>query len=1811
MYLEGRLKNRPGTAINSSSLKKRPTPDSAPLAFGQEQLFFLDQLHPGSAAYNRRWGLELVGKLNRTALMDSILELVKRHEVLRINVAVVEGRSRAIIHPYQSFEVPFTDFSSSSSKVASYQAHDFAVKESQRHFNLSSDRLFRPHLIRIEPTHHVLLLNTHHIIFDGWSERIFFRQLANFYNSYQSNHIPSDPFPPLQFPDFAHFQRNKVSGDHLQSLSRYWKKRLQDGAPFLKLATDYPRPAYRTTRGERISMHLSAQTTNSLKDLSRATDATLFMTLFAAFTVLLSKLSSQDDILAGAIIAGRNYAQLEEVIGFFANTLVLRTDLSDDPSFSHLLRQVRETSLEAYDHQDMPFETLVEILNPPRNPSYTPLIQATMQLRNLPEFEGKLTGIQVNNYDLGYREAIFDLNLGIDETAAGLSCKLLYNNDLFSESTAKRILQQYKKIINVVISNPGTVLSTIIDNILSMEQTSDSQILRPRSSKRVSETNLTPTQLLMWTGQKFRPTIPLYNLTYAFTIHDRLNPQAFRDAFGTLLSKSDALRTIIEEKDYVPHQKTRTNLKFELPIIDLSNERDADGAAQDWIEAHYQKVFNFEERLFNTALLKITDERWIWYLNLHHILFDFKSIELIFRRMEEYYKLALQGDLINIPELPAFRDFTHWEKSIRSSPDYPRIEAYWDQKFAQGMEPLSFYGHRAIKRSTIVHRKFLILGVERTKKLRQMAESLFFTKTKDASLLNIFVALLFAFIHRSTGIQDLSIAIPFHNRSNEKFRETIGLLMEMLIFRVSIEPTDTFSSLIKKVTLEALETLKYRNYPMANTLSKRVYEVYLNFMTPVFSDFLGADVNVADKYRGHDEDSLAIQIQDYEGTGSLKMQFDFHGDVFRIDDEKRSLDHFERILDAFLENPDQKLNQVDLLSLEEREQVLSAPNDTGAYFPESATIIELFEEQVQKTPENTAVSRAGDLITYAELNSKANQVAHRLRAQSMLPDDRVGLYIDRSIEMLIGLLGILKAGAAYLPIDPTFPLPRIDFILQDSGANIVLTHSSLKSNLANKKLTVLCLDDWGNFSPESVENPSMTVGPENLAYVIYTSGSTGKPKGVMIEHRSLVNFTHWAREAWSLEEQDRVLQFTSLSWDAHIEEIFPTLSSGAAIVLRTPEMIETFTSFLDLSRDWGITMWDLPTSYWHELTQAIIADQLPIPPSLRRVVIGGQQANRAQVQEWKTVIRKEIRLFNCYGLSETTSIATQFDFADEEKDHSGEVSIGTPIQNVQVYVLDQHMNPLPRGLTGEVWIGGAGLARGYINRPELNSSLFAANPFRNSSGDRIFKTGDLARYLPGGNLEFMGRADQQVKIRGYRIELGEIEVALSRHPAVRETAVLARGAINRPSGSDADEKRLVAYVVSDSSYRSDLSRAEFQDFLHRTLPDFMVPYIYVMLDDLPMTATGKIDRQALPDPEGQALAMGSSFQAPSNDIEWRLAAIWEDVLGVKPIGVMDNFFDLGGHSLLAVRLFSVIEKEIGANLPLMTLFESPTIAHQASYLHGELSDDETHWVVEITRTGTRPPFFCISPSVVDIITYRDLSRNMGPDQPFYALYSDRLGLWQKGKEYLEDIAKEFTTKIREISPEGPYLLGGYSAGGHIALAIAQQLTREDGRVALVVLFDTFGPDYPLPLPWVTPRIMRLLRLIRRIESYFWKFRILDWERRIKYLRLPKIQSWLFDRYGETKNSEMGISLHEKIFDSSIRSKSHFKAYSGDALLVRAEKGMLGIRKDPGMGWDSVFTGNFDISMVPGNHEDILFGPRSAIVAKQLNKRITAALARLH
>ncbi|MDQ2979709.1 MAG: amino acid adenylation domain-containing protein, partial [Acidobacteriota bacterium] len=593
-------------------------------------------------------------------------------------------------------------------------------------------------------------------------------------------------------------------------------------------------------------------------------------------------------------------------------------------------------------------------------------------------------------------------------------------------------------------------------------------------------------------------------------------------------------------------------------------------------------------------------------------------------------------------------------------------------------------------------------------------------------------------------------------------------------------------------------------------------------------------------------------------------------------------------------------------------------NATETDYPKDKTVQRLFEEQAARTPDAVAVDWDGVRVTYGELNRRANRVARYLREQGVGPDVLVGIYGERSPDMVVALLAILKAGGAYLPLDPAYPPERLRFLLEDSGALLVLAYGEAASDAPALPVRTVALDGAGDaIGPECESDFESGVTPSSLAYVIYTSGSTGKPKGVEIEHRSIVNYAACIANLFDLRTTDRVLQFASLSFDVAAEEIFPTLARGGTLVLRTEDMIETVRTFVDKCRDWGVTVLDLPTSYWHELVAVASEGRLEIPESVRLMVVGGEQALPERFLQWRKLSRYDVRFLNGYGPTETTVAATFWEAGVSTQTSLAQtVPIGRPIANVRTYVLDAASEPVPIGFVGQLHVGGVGVARGYRNRPDLTRTRFVPDPFTQRGG-RLYRTGDLVRYRHNGDLEYLGRADGQVKIRGFRVELGEIEAALSEISGVREAVVRARADLP-------GESRLVAYVVGDPS--APVSVSELRRVLIGRLPGYMVPAAFVSLEKMPRTPTGKVDPAALPSPDSARPELDSRYQEPRSPAEETLTGIWRTVLGLDRIGVHDNFFELGGHSLLATQVISRARDAFHVEVPLRDLFLSPTVA---------------------------------------------------------------------------------------------------------------------------------------------------------------------------------------------------------------------------------------------------------------------------------------------
>ena len=731
------------------------------------------------------------------------------------------------------------------------------------------------------------------------------------------------------------------------------------------------------------------------------------------------------------------------------------------------------------------------------------------------------------------------------------------------------------------------------------------------------------------------------------------------------------------------------------------------------------------------------------------------------------------------------------------------------------------------------------------------------------------------------------------------------------------------------------------------------------------------------------------------------------------------------------ENPDRSLSSSLHLSHAERHRRLMQWNDTQTDYPKDRCVHQLFEEQVGRTPDATAVVFENRRLTYRELNTRANRLAHCLLKLGVGPDALVGICIERSPDMLAGLLGILKAGGAYVPLDPRYPSDRLNFMLQDSGLKVLVTEELLRPRFSEFKDQLVCID-LDAISRESPENCCGKAKAENLAYVIYTSGSTGKPKGVQICHRSLVNFLVSMRSRPGLTGEDTLLAVTTVSFDIAALELYLPLIAGACVVLVSRESAADGYQLRETLERTAPTVMQATPATWRLLVEAGWRGSKDL-----KVLCGGEAMPRDLAGE---LLTRSSAVWNMYGPTETTVWSTTSQITSSY----GSITVGRPIANTEIYVLDSQLEPVPVGAPGELYIGGDGVARGYLHRPDLTAEKFIPNPFREQGcGARLYRTGDLARYQPNGEIECLGRIDNQVKVRGFRIELGEIESVLAEYPGARQNVVVAR------EGAPGD-KRLVAYVAVGRA--KSLPADALREFLKQRLPDYMLPSRFVFLEVLPLTPNGKVDRRALPVPEQMELAPQKEHVAPRNSIESRLVKIWESVLNLPTVGVKENFFELGGHSLLVTKLLRRVEHTFGRRLSMAAIFEAPTIEQQASVLGNSRALRWPSALAPIQPAGSRPPFFCFGFSAGPV--FRALAGRLGSDQPLIGVDPTLIEGSQVPAPYrMEEIAACIAKQMRELQPDGPYYLGGICAGGLVAYATATHLLAQAQQVATLALFE--------------------------------------------------------------------------------------------------------------------------------------------------------------
>lgn len=1343
--------------------------------------------------------------------------------------------------------------------------------------------------------------------------------------------------------------------------------------------------------------------------------------------------------------------------------------------------------------------------------------------------------------------------------------------------------------------------------------------------ERISRAGVLPiayAQQRFWFMEQLAPGTFVNNLTTAFDLVGQLDVLVLEQSLGEIFRRHEILRTTFPSKAGKSTQSIAPDLTFTLPIIDLQElaEIDREPEARRLFTQLAEQPFNLElESSFRVALIQLDPEVHRIIVVMHHLICDGLSIGIFFKELAILYSAFTQNQPSPLVDLRVqYADFAVWQHQRISGETVNVSLEYWRRQLGGVLPILQLPIDRPrppIQTYRGVYRFFQLppqLSVE--------IESL--SQREGVTLFMTFLAAFKTLLYRYSGQEEIIVGTPIAGRSRVEILGSIGCFVNTLVLRTNLEHNPSFLILLSRVKQLALDAYAHQEIPVEKLIEVLNPDRDLSY-SPLFQAMFifehgsrenwglpGITVTPLDVARkGIANFDITLNLT--KTTAGIQGGFEYNSDLFDAATIERMVGHFHTLLGGIVANPDQGIANLPLLTAAEQQQLLVDWNDTHVDYPKNTCIHQLFEAQVTRTPTAIAVVCGARQITYQDLNDRANQLAQHLHGIGVTADVLVGILMERSIELIVGLLGILKAGGAYVPLDPSYPPARLSYVLADAGIEILLTQPELSSFFPSPPAQVVCLDpDWQAIESYDRANQDRSVCSNHLAYVLYTSGSTGKPKGVEIEHRNVVNFLQAMSHSPGIEPEDTLMAITTISFDIAQLEVYLPLIAGAKIMMVPRELVTDADRLLrDLSQSavsQPLVMQGTPAT-WQMLLSAGWNRDCPL-----KVLCGGDALSTQLAQAMSAT---GSQLWNLYGPTETTIWSTIYKvdvsqpIASQPSTPNSQltgndalVSIGRPIANTQIYILvggaSQHENrqlqPVPIGVPGELYIGGDGLARGYFNQPELTAEKFIPNPFGTAKSARLYRTGDLARYLSDGNIEFLGRIDNLVKVRGFRIELGEIETALRQHPKIYQAVVIARE-INPGS------KSLIAYIV----LHQDLTPAidEFRSFLKDILPEYMVPSIFLLLDSLPITANGKIDRRALPLPDRHSLEPGTTFVAPNDGLELQLTKMWERLLGIESIGTSDNFFNRGGHSLLVVQLFAEIEKTFEHHLPLGVLFQSPTIKQLAAILRQEPGSIAWSSLVPIATSGSKPPLFCAHPISGNVFDYYPLAAHLGPDQPIYGLQSPGLDGIRVPLTRIEDMATHYIREIQTVQPHGPYFLAGYSLGALIAFEIACQLEIQGEKIGLLALLDDAAPT----LPRVRPP------LFQSIGIHLHNLYQLSTTGRIQYIK-DRIIFRLF--YKHQENSQIALLIDDwgiplpreylKVLDHNYQAAQEYrgKSYQGEVTLFRSTIQPLELTHSQDLGWGELANGSVKIYPVKGQHRGLLKEPSIGILVENLKLGLT-------
>lgn len=1026
-------------------------------------------------------------------------------------------------------------------------------------------------------------------------------------------------------------------------------------------------------------------------------------------------------------------------------------------------------------------------------------------------------------------------------------------------------------------------------------------------------TPLTQSQTLLWLGQELNPGSPMYNMGMSYELQGTLSVPVFIKAFELLVSQSDALRSIFEIEKGHPVQRYLSQIEYTVPFEDLSILANPMEAYKEWESTRIAIPFDLKKCLFDCVIIKLDHNKYIWYLNQHHLITDGWSTTILFSKMSQLYASILKEASPQLDALPLFKDYSIYCNQEATLGKIEKASNHWAGKLKNIPPPSPLYFKKDIKLNTASHRSLVLLGAERSLKLKTLANQKGIRGwTLDSTYYTLFLTAFFAFLYRVTGQNELVIGSPSHNRTSKAFKNTIGLFIESFPLHIHIETNDTFLTLFKKVQLESNSFLKNAQAGASSPDLSRSYNTFFNYINATNTEFNSIPVRTSWIHPEHTDPRhhIRLHVHDFDNTGNAQLYIDLNKEVFNKEERDLVPQHFLSMLDFCTDHPEKELSQASLITQKELQKIAQWNNTTVSY-PENEQLLTKFSEQVLKTPDKTALIFDNKRLTYLELDIRSNQVAHFLIQKGINQNKIVALSMERSLEMMICLYGILKAGAAYTPLDTSLPEKRLSYILQDTKSSVLLyNHDGIDplSHPATHCYSFAQLEK--ELSHQDTSLPRITIKEEDLAYVIYTSGSTGEPKGVLCLHKGICNRLNWMDADHPLSEDDVLLQKTPITFDVSLNELFWPLQKGATLVIEKPEGHKNPEGLRDTIKKYGVSFVHFVPSM---LSIFIQTKSISECSSLKKIVCSGEALPATLVH--KTYELLDVELYNLYGPTEASLEVTSW-LCSRDKS-TQDIPIGHPVANTKLYILDKNRQLLPIGVAGELYIGGVQVAQGYLNKKALTQEHFINNIFEQNPNETLYKTGDLARYRRDGAIQYLGRIDTQIKLRGQRIELGEIEFTIQKIKTITQAIVCV----------DAQDN-LVAYYTGDPT-----DHFEITAFLENQLPKYMIPVASLHINQFDLASSGKIDRKGLLTKyplEKERLI--KKRIAPQTEIEELVHEVWKDVLQMKEIGMHENFIRIGGNSLMAIAITSRLKEALELEVAINDIFNYPTIRLYAAYV---------------------------------------------------------------------------------------------------------------------------------------------------------------------------------------------------------------------------------------------------------------------------------------